>query len=97
MAVAACLVTALAEVDLKDADCRGSKRIVSAPGNRIFERARGVDLGERGALCCRVCQRVTTVRQGHKQSQPHIASLSTWLRICTPWTSDAPPRIAAAT
>jgi hypothetical protein len=49
MAVAACLVTALAEVDLKGADCRGSKRRVSAPGHRVFERARGVDLGERSA------------------------------------------------
>ena len=28
---------------------------------------------------------------------PYIDSLSIWFRICTPCTSDAPPRIAAAT
>ena len=96
MAVAACLITALAEVDLEGADCCGSKGIVPAPGNRIFERARRVDLGERGALGRRVRQRVMAVRKGHEHLF-HIASLSTWPRICTPWTSDAPPRIAAAT
>ena len=27
----------------------------------------------------------------------HIPTRSAWLRICTPWTSEAPPRMADAT
>jgi hypothetical protein len=111
VAVMAGLVAPLAEVDLQDVDAGRAQRPEAAGGQRLLERARDRQLGQARALRGGGGQRRHPLlhrrqhargargrrRRRRAHGPAHIPSRCTWLRICTPCTSDAPPRIAAAT
>ena len=69
------------------------------PREHLLERGGAAAL-ERGHLGGRRCELVAAGLQGEDGEGLHsgyIPTLSATLRICTPWTRLAPPRIAHAT
>lgn len=112
VAVRAGLVADLADIELQDLDAAGDERLragvpdvlVEAPAERIDQRdALQVPalLGRRGQR--RAAPQQRRLQRDHGQARRggavgvHIPISAALLRICTPWTMEAPPRIAAAT
>ena len=113
VAVHAGLVAELADVDLQDLDAGRTQGGQTAFVERLGEFARQREAAQRRQLLARRRQRKAPRRErpGSRGRRPgrrgryprrvvrrrHIPTRFAWLRICTPWTSEAPPRMADAT
>src|SRR4029079_16399615 len=97
VAMAAGLVAELAHVDLKDLDALRPERPDAGGGQRLVDLAGEGERAEEGALRRGAGHRRTGGGERWQEARHHIPIFLATLRIWTPWTSDAPPRIAAAT
>ncbi len=103
VAMLAGLVAELPHVHLEDLDLRRSQGIKPRLGQGILELERHGQTLEDPALVHGRRQRVPSRREGREpcdrrwSQRAHIEIFLAWFRICTPWTSEAPPRIAAET